>query len=71
MGLGTRIYVCDRCGLTIDRDLNAALNLEQLATGSSSASRTPGVHNACGESVRPGLQAVLVEAGTERQSTPV
>jgi transposase len=47
----------------IDRDLNAALNLEQLATGSSPE------RYACGEMISPGYQAVLVEAGTEHQST--
>jgi hypothetical protein len=46
----------------IDRDLNAALNLEQLTTGSSPE------RYACGESVSPGYQAVLIEAGTEQQS---
>jgi putative transposase len=30
MGLGERVYDCEVCGLIIDRDLNAALNLEQL-----------------------------------------
>jgi len=63
MGLNERVYICDHCGLTIDRDLNAAINLKQIATGSF-----PGSY-ACGESVRPGFQAVLVEAGTEHRST--
>jgi putative transposase len=63
--LGKRMYTCDVCGLTIDRDLNAALNLEQWITGSSPE------RYACGENVRPGYQAVLVEAGTEQQSTCV
>ena len=63
MDLGTRVYICDQCGLMIDRDLNAALNLEQVTTGSSPE------RYACGESVSPGYQAVLVEAGTEQQST--
>jgi putative transposase len=63
LDLGTRVYVCGHCGLMIDRDLNAALNLELLATGSSPE------RYACGESVSPGYQAVLVEAGTEQQST--
>ena len=63
MGLGERVYICDHCGLMIDRDLNAAINLEQLTTGSSPE------RYACGESVSPGYQAVLVEAGTEQQST--
>ena len=65
MGLSERVYICDRCGLMIDRDLNAAINLEQLTTGSS-----PGRY-ACGESVSPGYQAILVEAGTEHQSAVV
>ncbi len=30
MDLGWRIYECDVCGLVIDRDLNAAINLEGL-----------------------------------------
>lgn len=30
MGLGEREYHCENCGYVIDRDLNAALNLEQL-----------------------------------------
>jgi putative transposase len=62
MGLNERVYTCEHCGLTIDRDLNAANNLTQLATGSSPGS------DACGESISPGFQAVLVEAGTEHQS---
>jgi len=28
LGLGERTYVCDICGLTLDRDLNAAINLK-------------------------------------------
>src|SRR5262249_27468879 len=40
--LSTRVYRCEQCGLVLDRDLNAAINLEQLA-GSSSDSQ-----NACG-----------------------
>jgi putative transposase len=39
------VYRCGTCGLRIDRDLNAALNLKSLA-GSSSVT-------ACGEDVRP------------------
>jgi IS605 OrfB family transposase len=65
LGLRDRIYTCDHCGLTIDRDLNAAINLEQLTTGSSPE------RYACGESVSPGYQAVLVEAGTEYRSAMV
>ena len=65
--LSERIYDCDVCGLLIDRDLNAARNLEQivaepveLATRSGSihtgswsgmAGRNPEI--ACGEDVSP------------------
>ena len=30
MSLGEREYQCEHCGFVIDRDLNAAINLEQL-----------------------------------------
>jgi putative transposase len=60
-----RVYTCNVCGLTIDRDLNAALNLEQWTTGSSPE------RYACGENVRPGYQAALVETGTEHRSASV
>jgi len=30
LDLGTRVYICEPCGLMIGRDLNAALNLELL-----------------------------------------
>jgi putative transposase len=42
LSLADRVYHCEQCGLLLDRDLNAAINLEQLA-GSSSDSQ-----NACG-----------------------
>jgi putative transposase len=45
--LSERTFTCDACGLEIDRDLNAAQNLEQLVTRSSRES------NACGDCVRP------------------
>jgi putative transposase len=41
--LSERTYYCPNCGLMIDRDLNAAINLEQLSTASSAGSE------ACGE----------------------
>jgi len=36
--LSDRIFRCDKCGLVIDRDVNAAINLKYLATGSSPGS---------------------------------
>lgn len=47
--LSERVYECDRCGLAVDRDLNAARNLAQLATTKSTASSAES--NACGEDV--------------------
>ena len=35
LGLGDRTYSCEECGLSIDRDLNAARNLKNLAVGSA------------------------------------
>jgi putative transposase len=52
--LADRTFRCEQCGLVLDRDLNAATNLAQLA-GSSSDSQ-----NACGEeSAGYGLAAVV------------
>ena len=41
--LADRLFCCEQCGLVVDRDLNAAINLAKLA-GSSSERQ-----NACGE----------------------
>jgi putative transposase len=58
LDLSERVYVCDRCGLVMDRDLNAARNLAQLATtrqGSSKSTVSSTGSDACGEDVRPAL----------------
>ncbi|MFH1731959.1 MAG: RNA-guided endonuclease TnpB family protein [Planctomycetota bacterium] len=47
LSLAERTYTCSACGFEIDRDLNAARNLEQLTTRSSRES------HACGDGVRP------------------
>lgn len=31
LALSERVFRCEACGLAIDRDLNAAINLEHLA----------------------------------------
>ena len=41
--LADRVFHCERCGLILDRDLNAASNLAKLADSSSES------QNACGE----------------------
>ncbi|MGH3389570.1 MAG: IS607 family element RNA-guided endonuclease TnpB [Actinomadura sp.] len=46
--LAERTFRCDACGLTLGRDVNAAINLRDLAA--SGAER----QNACGGDVRPG-----------------
>ena len=55
LNLSERVYECDGCGLVIDRDLNAARNLAQLAPTASSVERDPSKtrDNACGEDARP------------------
>ena len=68
LGLGERTFVCEGCGSVMDRDLNAALNLEHLiiSTGSSSECKV------CREDVRPPSEmAALGEAETRHQSVLV
>lgn len=65
IGLTERQYHCPVCGLLMDRDLNAAINLKQLFLKEATASSAE--RYACGELVRPGFQAMLAEAGTEHQ----
>ena len=57
MGLSERTYLCQNCGLKIDRDLNASINI--LTTAGLAGS------NASGDVVRPRLrEAAVVESGT-------
>ncbi|WP_369524979.1 zinc ribbon domain-containing protein [Dubosiella newyorkensis] len=58
--MSERTYICEACGMVMDRDLNAAINI--LAAGSASEAE-----NGRGESARPALPADLYEAST-RQS---
>ena len=61
LALAERKFICESCGLVIDRDVNAARNLLNLAA--SGAERL----NACGGTVRPGLAGhvpVKQEPGT-------
>lgn len=60
LALSQRIFTCDTCGREIDRDLNAACNLEHLAASSavtacgeerSGVGRKPRVKRNCGQAV--------------------
>jgi putative transposase len=42
LSLSERVYRCERCGLEIDRDLNAAINLKDLAGSSPVSACRPG-----------------------------
>jgi putative transposase len=50
MPLFQRVFRCEACGLEIDRDLNAAINLKKygLAHLTGSTGSSPGSH-ACGD----------------------
>jgi putative transposase len=41
LSLGERIFHCDECGLEIDRDLNASINLKNLAASSAATACCP------------------------------
>ena len=62
--LNVRTYRC-ACGLTLDRDINAARNLANLVAGSS-----PETVNGRGERVSRALSAVLCEASTRAEIAP-
>jgi hypothetical protein len=66
--LKERQYHCPVCGLTMDRDLNAAINLEHLLYANETTVSSAESH-ARGEQIRWRVDAtMLVEAGTEHQS---
>jgi putative transposase len=59
--LSDRVYHCEQCGLVLNRDLNAAINLERLA-GSSSDSQ-----NACGAAGSGTRRKPRVQLATKKQ----
>ena len=58
MPLSVREYNCDRCGMQLDRDINASINILKRAREGHSRS------HAQGEGVRPQQEAVLEELRT-------
>jgi putative transposase len=56
--LDDRVYSCSSCGLSMDRDLNASINIHRAGLAQ--------IH-ACGDGVRPSvMKAVVAEPGTTR-----
>ena len=61
LALSERTYRCESCGLVLDRDVNAARNLLNLAASGAES------RNACGAQVRPspaGRRVMKQEPGT-------
>jgi len=65
MSLNERQFVCEVCGFTEDRDLNASYNIEDFAVNTL---RSKGI-KACGESVRPYRQCIGDKAVSMMQET--
>ena len=66
--LSDRTYHCGVCGISIDRDVNAAINLRNVAVGHTETK------NACGVQLRPQSEARETEAGKviwKRQPLPI
>jgi putative transposase len=64
LSLSERTYRCERCGLVVDRDVNAARNLLYLAANGAER------ENARGGTVRPGSAGrvpVSLEPGTRKR----
>ena len=61
MGLGERTFLCYACGVMLDRDLNAAVNLAAYAESSPVKGR--------GADVRPGRSGSGQAVATKRQNT--
>ncbi|MCW3817773.1 transposase, partial [Micromonospora sp. DR5-3] len=52
--LRVRTYICDSCGLTLDRDVNAARNLAALAREATTAGSGPVAGRGADHKTRPG-----------------
>ena len=60
MPLSERTYICNRCGMQKDRDINASINIRNRATLGQRGS------HAQGENVRPQQEATLEELRTDK-----
>jgi len=62
LSLSERQYRCEQCGLEIDRDLNAALNLVAVSL--------PETENACGEEVRLLADSLNLQGAASEKQEP-
>jgi putative transposase len=65
--LGDRIFHCEQCGQSLDRDLNAAINLAKLATVAQLAGSSSESQNACGEGGSGQRRVALVKPSSMKQ----
>lgn len=68
MPLKERVFKCEDCGLKIDRDLNASLNIKKLTETKLNNTSGHGEFQACGLDVRPSMKANEIEAGNYREA---
>lgn len=68
LSLSERTYRCDTCGTTIDRDLNAAINLKHHVAGSGPETRNGG---RAPQKTRPGGQQAMKPQPRSRQASDV
>lgn len=61
IALSERVFVCDRCGLELDRDLNAAININTLGLRGIYACGPEGSGHSCKRMTKP----YRAEAGTK------
>lgn len=59
-----RIYHCPECGLTIDRDLNAAINLRKI-TGRGTSSSTTEANPMCSDLIKSDIKHRIIGDGKE------
>lgn len=53
LSLGERTYCCETCGVSVDRDVNAAINLARLGETSATGEQGPaGTHSVAGRGGR-------------------
>jgi len=65
LALSERSWICPACGVLLDRDVNAAINIQREGLKYVAAGQTE-TQNACGATVRPSLRARRDEARISR-----